>query len=205
MKGTDAINQIIIRVLALVKEGKPEEAVKILKFASEQAPDNISLIYHLGFVYRSINDFDKAEECYRKALVLAPQNADVYCALGVVYQQKKDFEASVEHLEKAIGLNRNLINAYNSLGYTFNSMGEWEKALDIYQKGIDVLKELFKKEDKPLKGSLDYAVLCNNMATVLAESGEMEQAEKMFEESIAFIPEGAVYPAPHRGLEKLRS
>jgi hypothetical protein len=76
--------------------------------------------------------------------------------------------------------------------------------LDVYQKGVDILRETAKKKDIPLDSSLDYSVLCNNIATLLAEKGERREAEEVFEEAIAYIPEGADYKAPMMGLERLR-
>ncbi len=199
------IQKLIAQALDLTQKGKSKEAIKILEYASKTEPKNVNLLYYLGFIYRSLNDFENAQSYYLKALGLAPNNADIYCALGVVHQQKKEFDFAIQNFEKAIKLNHYLVAAYNSLGFTYKLMGRLNEALDIYGRGMDILREIEQKENQPLNKTLDYSVLCNNTATILAELGNFAQAEELFEESISFKPKGADYKAPQLGLEKLRS
>ena len=199
--------KLIAQAMEFAKQGKADHGTQLLLEALTDVTEDsekFQLYYHLGFIYRSSNNYKKAEDCYIHALRLAPENADVMCALGIVYQQKEDFEKAVALFDKALKKDRALITAYNSLGYTYHLMGEYETASQTYQKGIDELRGESTKDNDALKKTIDYAVLCNNMATALIELGDTDRAEELFDEAIAFTPKGMDYQAPAEGLKRLR-
>jgi putative PEP-CTERM system TPR-repeat lipoprotein len=52
----------------LLKKGKTEEAVKVLKQAESLLPDNATVLYHLGLAYKTRGEVKLAEETLQKAV-----------------------------------------------------------------------------------------------------------------------------------------
>jgi len=63
-----------------------EEAIKIWGKALKLSPNNSQIYCNMGIAYESLNQMDKARECFKKAVELEPEN-----------QQAK------QHLEKIVG------------------------------------------------------------------------------------------------------
>ena len=116
------------------------KAVKILEVENKNHPDDLQCLYHLGFTWRFIGDFEKAEKYYLEALQIAPNDDSVTLGLGVVYQMKGDLDKAIKYLEKTIASRQFDANAFNSLGLTYKKKGDLDKAVEIYMQGI---KHLF--------------------------------------------------------------
>lgn len=89
--------------VAYEKQGKPDNALKEYKLASEKNP--LAYLY-MGNVYLQKNDYDEAENYYKKTVEENPQNADAHNNLAWVYYLKKENLGEAEALAlKAIELN----------------------------------------------------------------------------------------------------
>ncbi|HAF07372.1 MAG: tetratricopeptide repeat protein [bacterium] len=53
-----------------------KEAIKIFEKGLAMFPDDIDIYYNLGIVYESINDIEKAKECFKKVLEIDSENTD---------------------------------------------------------------------------------------------------------------------------------
>ena len=89
--------------VAYEKKGEWESAIKEYEAASKKLP----LAYtYLGNVYFQKNEFQVAEEYYRKAINKDPENADAYNNLAWLYFTKKEQLEEAEQLVlKAMELN----------------------------------------------------------------------------------------------------
>jgi tetratricopeptide (TPR) repeat protein len=117
------------------------EAIKILEAENKNKPNDLQCLYHLGFTWRFIGDFEKAENYYLEALQIAPDDDSINLGVGVVYQMKGDFDKAIKYLEKATTNPQFNVNAFNSLGLTYKKKGDLDKAIEIYLQGI---KHLFE-------------------------------------------------------------
>lgn len=196
------LNPEVMKALKLANSGSHDEALELLKKHLEKDPDNFQILYHMGFISKVKHDLENAEDFYLRALKANAQNAVVLCELGIVYQMKEDYSNAVSVLERSIQIKPDYTAAYNSLGITYRKTDDMEKALESFQRGIAISSQM---EKEVLQRSLDYSVLCNNLASMLAELGHIDEAKRMFEESIKFIPTGVQYPPPHIGLKQLES
>jgi tetratricopeptide (TPR) repeat protein len=111
------------------------------------------------------------------------------------------------------------------LGLTLREMGRWRQALDAWEQGIGLLfdralkiihgegtllrstrvdnarmlladRRVFIRIRELCRIEPTFAILRNNMGVVLADAGELQQAVRMFQESIDFTPEGFQYGHP---------
>mgnify|MGYP001563881173 FL=1 len=68
-----------------------------------------------------------------------------------------------------------------------------------------LLPAYFASFSNALRSSILYSNIVNNIGTLFAETGEVEEAKKCFLEAIDFTPDGVKFDNPHIGLENLTS
>jgi len=89
--------------VAYERKGEWESAIKEYEAASRKLPMAYT---YLGNVYFQKNEFQVAEEYYRKAIKKDPENADAYNNLAWLYFTKKEQLEEAEQLAlKAMELN----------------------------------------------------------------------------------------------------
>ncbi len=101
----------------------------------------------LGMNYHLLEDDEKAEFNYRKAIDLNPQKGEAYASLGAMYIGQEKYELAVENLEKAAEfepkiavIHANLAVAYAAVGKMDESEKEFQKAADFKCKDLDEFK-----------------------------------------------------------------
>uniref|UniRef100_A0A7C3N5P9 Tetratricopeptide repeat protein n=1 Tax=candidate division WOR-3 bacterium TaxID=2052148 RepID=A0A7C3N5P9_UNCW3 len=55
---------------------KFKKAIKIFEKGLSMFPNDIDIYYNLGIVYESINEIEKAKECFKKVLEIDRDNTD---------------------------------------------------------------------------------------------------------------------------------
>jgi len=85
-----------LKHLALKAMGtdRDEDAIRLLKGALEQAPQNGELLYLLGMAHSNIGMVDRAIEEITRALTLAPQLINARFQLGLLLFTRREFAAS---------------------------------------------------------------------------------------------------------------
>ena len=68
-----------------------------------------------------------------------------------------------------------------------------------------LLPAYFASFSNALRSNILYSNIVNNIGTLFAETGEVEEAKKCFLEAIDFIPSGVKFDNPHIGLDNLTS
>lgn len=88
---------------ALAGLGRLDEALQHVE-ASARAfgIDQARYLVSLAPIYRTAKDYDRAVDCYRKAIALSPDPAQIYASLAqVLVQRNNDPDGALEALEKA--------------------------------------------------------------------------------------------------------
>ena len=91
--------------------------------------------------------------------------------LGVAYEEKGDFALAGKEYEKAIKKNRDWVIPYLNLGHLYYRQDKLDQAERALREGMRV------------KG--DHPDLLNNLAWVLMEKGQYEQATALIDKAIA--------------------
>jgi tetratricopeptide (TPR) repeat protein len=94
----------------------------------------------LGTTYAAGNQFDKARECFQKAVVLDSQWVGGYYNLSTSYSlyDPKDFKKGEENALKVVELSPQSSGAEVFLGDAYRAENELEKAKDAYSKAIQL-------------------------------------------------------------------
>jgi Tfp pilus assembly protein PilF len=100
-----------------------------------------------------------------------PLTAEQHNDLGVAYEEKSDFDLAGKEYEKAIKKNREWVIPYLNLGHLYYRQDKLDQAERALREGLRV------------KG--DHPDLLNNLAWVLMEKGQIEDAKTLIDKAIA--------------------
>ena len=93
-------------------------------------------------------EFEKAEECYKKALAMHPQYETALNNMGLLLHKKKEYEQAIDYFEKAIEVKPketyyvNAGNAAACLGKMEESESWYVKALEVNSRSVRALESL---------------------------------------------------------------
>ena len=79
----------------LQDNGNPEKALEIYDTLDVKIPGTYHITFNKGYVNLVyLNDYDKAIECFDKALEISPKSVDALLNKGVAYEQKGDYRTA---------------------------------------------------------------------------------------------------------------
>ena len=84
----------------LIKNDKHERAIKKLKKAIKEEPDNADIYNYLGFAHRKIGDYDKSKIYYEKALSIQPDHKLALEYQGELFLKLDDVHSAQSNLVK---------------------------------------------------------------------------------------------------------
>ncbi|MDR0829278.1 MAG: tetratricopeptide repeat protein [Prevotellaceae bacterium] len=83
-------------------------------------------------------DYDKAIDCFQKAIELNPYYAEAYKRLGNVYFDIQDYDKVIEYNKKAITLKPDYEAAYFNTGLAYRNKQDYDKSIEYFQKVIEL-------------------------------------------------------------------
>ena len=116
------------RGVALVMEGKYDEAIKAFDKAIEQNPKDAVAYNNRGAAYGQIGNYKQQIEDSNKAIELNPGDAVAYNNRGVAHGELGDYEQEIKDCSKAIEINPNLAVAYYHRGIAYYKLGNRKQA-----------------------------------------------------------------------------
>mmetsp|Transcript_6791 Transcript_6791/g.11218 ORF Transcript_6791/g.11218 Transcript_6791/m.11218 type:complete len:1828 (-) Transcript_6791:1060-6543(-) len=155
--------------------------------------------HNLGHVHRSVNAFDKAELCYKKALesfktchthgIDGVDHEDMTCVMndlaGIYKTQNKGEKAYEKYIEvlrirkKVLGAEHiETANSLNNLAVLLHADNKYDDAKKYYQDSLVIYKELLGDFDPDVAASL------NNLGALHDDLGDFEEAKSYYESSL---------------------
>lgn len=129
----------------------------------------------LGNIELDSANYDKAIECYQKAIETDSTYFDAYHNLGLAFYNIQEFEKAIDFYRKAIAIKNTEADTYFSLGGVYAEQKEYDKAIEMFKQGIDLspyspdvysyLGFLYQE-----KGSYIYAMLYFKKAAQLGDT-----------------------------------
>lgn len=132
-----------------------------------------------GNDFLAVGNLEQAEQCYRQGVIADPKDAACHATLGyVLYEQgrRADAEAS---LERAVKLDQTDYDAYYLLGNISRDRQELPRAIVCYRTALRL---------KP-----DFDFCRRELCVALAQSGKIEEAQKVVDEGPSFDVDSAPY------------
>ncbi len=120
--------------------GERDKGIEIAKKIADANPDAARAQVDLGYAYFGNNQFEIAEETFKKAVKLNPSWPGGYNGLVNIYLfgEKKDLASAANHGQKAVSLAPNSPGAHITLGDVYRAQNDFSKAKDEYQKAIQL-------------------------------------------------------------------
>ena len=103
--------------------------------SSQTVADAADLVNE-GAAHHGRNDFDKAERCYREALIADPGNADANNLLGVLLAGRKRLGLAAHHLRLAVAARPAEASFRNNLGNALVSATEYPEAIRHLEEAV---------------------------------------------------------------------
>ena len=155
------------------------------------------------------NNFQFAENLYKKVLKINPNHFESVFLLGSLYAQSNNFDRAKQLLYKAIQINPNFADAHNNLANVLKELKEPKKAIACYEKAIKInpnfadahynlgnalkLLDEYKKAkscyEKAIQINPNFADAYNNLGTVFRVLREFEKAITCYEKAIYLKPD----------------
>ena len=157
--------------------GKNKTAIDLIVKSIRICPSNPIFYSSLGSLFKSNREFQKAKQCYQKALSFKPNDSSaLYHIAGIFYTEEK-FEQALSYYQKAIKANPQFPEALNNMAATLNILGRYNEAKNCCNAAI---------EFKP-----NYSEAFNNLGNALKSMGNFERAIAWYEKSMAHSGESA--------------
>lgn len=123
-----------------------EESIKPLEFLVAQSPDGVNYWTKLANAYQKTEQWNKAEDAYKKLIQIEPKNKNNYLNLGIVYDTKgQPAAARIQYLKASeVGNNWGLPIYYEGLLYekAARGCGSFDfPAKLVYQLAVDTYRK----------------------------------------------------------------
>lgn len=149
---------------------------------------------HLGRVYDSQGDYQKAEEYYQKVLEIRlnilgenhTETAISYNNLGNSYHSLGDYQKAKEYYQKALQIRLNILGenhpdtaiSYSNLGNVCYSERDYKKAEELYLKALQIQLNTLGENHPKMERSY------NDFASVYFSKGDYQKAEEYYQKAL---------------------
>ena len=174
----DAENPRFLSTLAKMYESteRIEDAIPLYEEASKYDPENGSYYFLIGNLYNRINKPVNAVDYYKKTLQFNPRHFLAHYNLGRYYTVTGNYDKAILEYETALKLRPNHSYSFNNLAFIYI------EKLHNKEKGLEYLRQA-------VKSSPGTAFIRENLGSALLESGNLDEAEKEFNEALRLEPD----------------
>ena len=127
---------------ALVREGRHNDAEKIIRQIVDAAPRHIPGLQYLSSRALARNELESAQKYLEQAIRCAPQGAMLHQNLGIVLRARGFSAGALKAFGVALRLNPEIGMLWVQLGDLLRSMGHHEDALATYCRGERIMGPL---------------------------------------------------------------
>jgi serine/threonine-protein kinase len=161
--------------LALMRQGKLEEAIGEDREAIRLKPDDATVHFNLANALVRQGKLDEASAALREAIRLQPENASGYTNLGIVLKKQGKLDEASAASREAIRLQPDNATAHYNLGVDLRTQGKLEEAISAFRAAIRL---------RP-----DFADAHSNLAYVLSQQGKKDEAIDAYREAVRLQPD----------------
>jgi len=163
--------------IALMRQGKQEQAVSAFRMALDIAPRFVPALANIIALLHSLDRQLEALPYLEKWLVAEPWNSSAHFNAAVLHQVLNQLQLARVHYEKVLELGAagfSVISTYLNLGVVCHGLRDFDSAITYYNKALEI--------------QCDSAVIHYNMGNALKEQGRHNEAIASFERAIELDP-----------------
>ena len=195
--------------LALMCNGKAEEAVSYFKKALQIRPNYLKLYDNIGVALFQLGKLEEALSYYSKALEINPEHAGIHKHTAMILVTQGKLEKALQHYTKALLIDPELADAHYELANVLATQKKLEKAKFQYKEAIKkdskhtnahynlgciLLKQKEYKEAlanfvQVIKINPDYKQAYNHIGIILVKKGKFKKAKKFFSKAVQIDPD----------------
>uniref|UniRef100_T1IZN4 Mitochondrial import receptor subunit TOM70 n=1 Tax=Strigamia maritima TaxID=126957 RepID=T1IZN4_STRMM len=118
-----------------------QKGIDVFEDALKRFPTCVEAYALYGQVLTERHEFDKADDCFERALKFDPENANILVHRGLLkLQWKQDVDGAIDYIIEAIKLDDKCEFAYETLGTLEVQRGNLDRAVDLFNKAIALAK-----------------------------------------------------------------
>lgn len=171
---------LVQEAFQLAQFDQDQLALSRARLAVQLAPKRPEAWAILGSLYLETNQADQAIPALKRANSLDPKNSAILFALGTAYFQKQQYAESVNQIQAGLKLKPDTPGALFDLGNAYLMLKKNQDAIASYEKAF--------AQDKKLWPAI------NNIGLIRYEEGKIDEAIKLWRQSIAIDPKETTEP-----------
>ena len=94
-------------------------------------------LYNLGVTYFDSGKYEKAIECFTKAIDLEPNDAFAWKGKGMAFSDSGKYEEAVKCFDESTKLDPDDMDVWYRKGWTLHYLGKYEESIKCYDEAID--------------------------------------------------------------------
>ncbi len=197
--------------LALLSEGKVDEAAAEFRKALAIKPDYFKAHNNLGLALSEAGKTDEAIVSFNEALKFKPNCADAYSNIGNIFRSEGKLEEAIQQYRKALAMKPDHIEAYGNLCAVLEELGKHEEQIEWCRKVLQArpsdatarynlanalaeqgkLDEAIQEYKAAIRNKANYAEAYNNLGNALAVQGKNKQAVDAYRGALKIEPDFA--------------
>lgn len=171
----ERIPQLLQEGLLACQDEHWERAIKCFRTVLRRDPTHIDGLNLLGSVYGAQGFFEEAETVLRQAIAQKSDVPHPHFNLGLVYHRSGRPDLALPALEQALALDEDSADAWVALGDVNSTLEQPAAAETAYRRAIALHPQ--------------HPIACNNLSTLLAEEGRIEEAIHLLSQAEALNPD----------------
>ncbi len=125
-------NALFEQSIALLQEGKAQEALKHLSKLDQAIPSNPGILYFTATGHSILGNKQKAVQIYERVLRLNPQFIEAYNNIALDLAYLGEHEKAIGFIDQALAIRPDFIEAIDNKGCFLNAMGHYKAACDCF-------------------------------------------------------------------------
>ena len=161
-------------LLNLYSKNQFEEVIKQGEAFLDDSNDRHLFFNIIGASYMGLENFEKAQENYLKAVKIKPEFSDAFNNLGHLYNQGENYIKAIEFFKRSISIKEDDFQSHNNLANAYLKLNQLEKAIFHYNRSLEI--------------NPNFAESYNNLGNIERQLGNLEKAKTFFLKAIAIKP-----------------
>lgn len=168
-------NTLFQQSIALLQQGTPQEALKILAKLDQAIPSNPGILYFTATGHSIAGNKHKAIQTYERVLRLNPQFIEAYNNIALDLAYLGEHQKAISFIDQALAIRPDFIEAIVNKGCFLNALGDYRSACNCFQTALSINPQ-------------DTMALAN-LSIALIHLEELEKARSYAEMLLSINPE----------------